>query len=429
MAAAARAARATRKKKPDDDEVTPRKAKAAAASTPTRSASGRAKTSKAKTSPYFNKAARGKRKAESEDSAAEPTGLTSDDEDETTDSGAGSAFDPDSDDEADDDADAMNGDDSEEEATPKPKGGAKRKAPASSAADKAQAKWGRGAKGRKSAAEPVELGSDDDIELEEGQEIAGRIYPAPTTGQVPPGQVSRNTLHFLSLLQVPENNDRDWFRAHEPAYRQAEAEWKAFMLPLQARIGEADDEVPVLPPNDVIHRIYRDVRFSSDKTPYKSNFSMSTSRGGKKGTWAGYHLSICPRGHSILACGKWQPSRDDIAAIRANILLDPAPFRAAIGAPAFTKLFGKAEPGKKGKAQNVFGHHDELKVAPKGVDKTHKDIDLLKLRSVVVFHHFTDDEVTASDFIDKVGAVVEVMAPFVHMLNSYMAAPVDDDSD
>lgn len=140
---------------------------------------------------------------------------------------------------------------------------------------------------------------------------------------------------------------------------------------------------PLTPPK---HRIYRDVRFSSDKTPYKSNFSMSTSRGGKKGTWAGYHLSICPRGHSILACGKWQPNRDDLAAIRQNILLDPAPFRAAIGAPAFVKLFGKAEPGKKGKAQNIFGHSDELKVAPKGVDKTHKDIDLLKLRSIVVFH-------------------------------------------
>ncbi|TXT11172.1 hypothetical protein VHUM_01923 [Vanrija humicola] len=404
-AAARRTARATRGTKTvdADDAVStpstkPKPAPKASSATPTRAKSGTTRGN-ANTSPYFDKTKKAQPKgrpdkkakrddATDDDELSEPTGLTSESE-LSSDSGAESAFDPESDDDADEADDAMNGDDSEEEdeeATPK--AGSKRKA--TTAADKAKDKWGRGTKKRQSgasAADAVELGSDDDVELEEGQFVAGRIYPAPKTGQVPAGQVSQNTLNFLSLLQIPENNDRDWFRAHEPAYRQAEAEWKAFVMPMQARMSEADDELPVLPPNDVIHRIYRDVRFSSDKTPYKTNFSMSASRGGKKGTWAGYHLSICPGGHSILACGKWQPNREDTAAIRQNILHDPAPFRAAIGAPAFVKLFGPAEPGKKGgKAQNVFGHSDALKVAPKGVDKTHKDIDLLKLRSIVVFH-------------------------------------------
>jgi hypothetical protein len=63
---------------------------------------------------------------------------------------------------------------------------------------------------------------DEEIELEEGQELAGRIYPAPKTGQVPPGRISQNTLNFLKNLQIPERNDREWFKCHEPAFRQAE---------------------------------------------------------------------------------------------------------------------------------------------------------------------------------------------------------------
>lgn len=171
---------------------------------------------------------------------------------------------------------------------------------------------------------------------------------------------------------------------------------------------EADDQIPILPPNDVIvsarlslthdiqdfapltsqHRIYRDVRFSSDKTPYKKSFSLSTSRGGRKGIWAAYHLSISPNERSILACGVWQPGKDELAQIRHHFLTDPQRMRNTIGAPAFVKLFGEAKPHPKGGRQNVFGNEDALKVAPKleGVDKTHKDIDLLKLRSIAVVH-------------------------------------------
>jgi uncharacterized protein (TIGR02453 family) len=234
--------------------------------------------------------------------------------------------------------------------------------------------------------------------------------------------ISQNTLNFLKNLQIPERNDRDWFRSHEPAFRQAEnvsninsstqafpngadpQEWKAFVGIVQMRFHESDPEVPILPPRDVIvrpipltslsrsrepdaqHRIYRDVRFSSDKTPYKKSFSLSTSRGGRKGIWAAYHLSISPNDRSLLACGVWQPGKNELASIRHSITTEPQAFRDEISKPAFVKLFGPAKPGPKGARQNVFGNDDALKVAPKGVDKEHKDIDLLKLRSVAVAH-------------------------------------------
>ncbi|GFZ48206.1 hypothetical protein JCM24511_05954 [Saitozyma sp. JCM 24511] len=279
----------------------------------------------------------------------------------------------------------------------------------------------------------VRLGSEEDdedeVELEEGQEIKGRIYPAPKKGQVPPGMISQNTFDFLVNLQVPERNDREWFRSHEPAFRQAEKEWQAFVGLVQLKIHEADDEVPVLPPKDLIHRIYRDIRFSSDKTPYKKSFSLSTSRGGRKGIWAGYHLAISPNGNSILASGIWMPGKNEVASIRRQILTDPTRFRETISYPDFVRLFGPPKPHPKGKRQNVFGHEDALKVAPKGVDKEHKDIDLLKLRSVAVVHRFTDEQVLAEDFMDKVGEVAAVLRPFVRMLNDYMTIPPDADDD
>ena len=136
------------------------------------------------------------------------------------------------------------------------------------------------------------------------------------------------------------------------------------------------------------HRIYRDVRFSSDKTPYKRNFSMSTSRGGRKGVWAAYHLSISPNDNSLLASGIWCPNKNETATFRQNVVRRAKDFRAVIGEPEFVKLFGEPEPHKNGGRQNVFGHDDMLKVKPKDFDKDHKEIDLLKLRSVAVVHKF-----------------------------------------
>lgn len=113
---------------------------------------------------------------------------------------------------------------------------------------------------------------------------------------------------------------------------------------------------------------------------------MSTSRGGRKGIWAGYYLAISPNGNSVLGAGVWQPGKDELATLRQNVIRDPSRLRDVISRPEFVELVGPPKPHAKGTRQNVFGHSDALKVAPKleGVDKTHKDIDLLKLRSVAV---------------------------------------------
>lgn len=114
---------------------------------------------------------------------------------------------------------------------------------------------------------------------------------------------------------------------------------------------------------------------------------MTYSRSGRKGPFAGYHLYLEPGGYSILACGLWQPDKTRLQRLRDRIMAPspgPGPLRAVIGAAPFVKLFGKPQPRPDKKRQNIFGHSDELKVAPKGIGKDHRDIDLLKLRSMTV---------------------------------------------
>ncbi|KAF8500237.1 hypothetical protein F5888DRAFT_1801789 [Russula emetica] len=265
----------------------------------------------------------------------------------------------------------------------------------------------------------------DVYELKEGQQVVGKVVQAPKTGHVPPGQISQNTFNFLLQLTKPECNDREWFRLHEPVFRLAEAEFKSFIENLTELFTEVDSQIPPLPPKDVIYRIYRDVRFSNDKTPYKTNLSATFSRGGRKGIFAGFK----PGGESLLAAGSWCPGKNEIATIRSHILRSSSRLRRIISAPRFVENFGPPKPLSKKGRQSIFGRDDELKTAPKGFDKNHKDIDLLKCRSFVVLHHFTDKEVLDPNFGQLIMEVVKAAKPLVYCMNDYMSVGDDEDDE
>ncbi|KZT63515.1 hypothetical protein DAEQUDRAFT_815601 [Daedalea quercina L-15889] len=305
--------------------------------------------------------------------------------------------------------------------------GAKRKRGRPSVTKKATPKKGSPKKKRKQ-----DEGSEDEdgeLDLKDGQEVVGVVVQAPKTGRVPPGQISKNTLNFLSELRKPECNDREWFKLHEPVYRLAEKEWKDFIDAFTPLLVEVDPQIPHLPPKDVIHRIYRDIRFSNDKTPYKTGFSASFSRSGRKGIFAHYHILVKPGGESLIAAGAWQPGKNELATIRSNILRSPRRLREIISAPDFVRYFGEPTPDAKGERSSIFGREDELKNAPKGVAKDHPDIDLLKCRSFAVIHHFLDSEVLAPDFKQSLCKVVKIVKPFVHCLNDMMTIQDRDSSD
>ncbi|KAL7410252.1 hypothetical protein BDY24DRAFT_444228 [Mrakia frigida] len=300
----------------------------------------------------------------------------------------------------------------------------------------------------------VSKGKGKPFKSKDGTTVVRQVVKAPTTGLVPAGQVSKNTLGFLEDLTKPGHNDREWFWANEPRYRMAEKEWNAFVDTLVPKIMEIDDEIPYMPSKDLVHRIYRDVRFSNDKTPYKKNLSASLSRTGRKGGFAHYHVMIMPNGRSILAAGVWGPDKDQLASIRAFILNSPKRLRKILSAPEFVAEFGepkpfadaKKKPKKKKKAadssdedeeeaedhdapsarrrRSVFGGEDALKVAPKGISKDHPDIDLLKLRSVAVIKQFKDNDVTSPGWQDELLRVIKIVQPFVHLLNE-MVTPAE----
>ncbi len=232
--------------------------------------------------------------------------------------------------------------------------------------------------------------------------VVAKLVGPPTTGHVPKGHLSPNVFNFLGELK--DNNDRDWFAKNDAVYRYCWKNFTAFTeAVLEDFMDKVDPTVPWLPSKDYLYRIYRDVRFSNDKTPYKINFCATFSRGGRKGPYAGYHVLVKPGGGSFFAAGRWGTEREHLAIIRQHILDDTPEARElkeVVKDPEFIKWFGPPKGAAAGKTKakreksqinprcNLWGGDDELKVAPKieGVDKNHKDIDWLKLRSFCAIH-------------------------------------------
>ncbi|KAJ8095062.1 hypothetical protein PM082_010280 [Marasmius tenuissimus] len=280
------------------------------------------------------------------------------------------------------DSDALDDDDDEDTPTKK-RTSTKRKRASTS---ESPAKKPPSRKKRRRVAKDETEDEYEDLDLKEGQEVVGQVVQAPKTGRVSAGQISKNTMDFLTKLADPACNDREWFKLHEPVYRLAEKEWKDFVEKFTDLLIEVDDQIPPLPP-------------------------------------------LRPGGQSVIAGGSWCPGRNELATIRANLMRNPQPFRDIISAPDFVEYFGEAKPQANGERSNIFGGEDELKIAPKGVEKDHKDIDLLKCRSFAVVHKFLDSEVLEPDFNQKLAEVATVLQPFVHCLNDLMVLQDGDDDD
>lgn len=142
------------------------------------------------------------------------------------------------------------------------------------------------------------------INAEPGEAVFIKLPKARDAGKIPykPQTIHPNTLLFLADLKA--NNDREWLKMHDADYRSSKADWDSFVDSLTEKIIEKDETIPELPPKDLTFRIYRDIRFSPDPTPYKTHFSAAWSRTGRKGPYAGYYVQIQPKG-SFVGAGVW----------------------------------------------------------------------------------------------------------------------------
>ena len=234
-----------------------------------------------------------------------------------------------------------------------------------------------------------------------------------------PHRIHPNTMLFLADLK--KNNDREWLKMHDADYRTSLKDWESFVDSLTEKITEVDETIPELPPKDLTFRIYRDVRFSSDPTPYKPHFSAAWSRTGRKGPYAGYYVQIQPGGKSFVGSGLWCPEAAPLALLRRNIDRKPHQIRQVLVDPSMRKeLFAGIGKDEK-KAIKAFAAQNTemaLKTKPKGYDIDNPNIELLRLRNFTVGKKLDDAVVSGLDGLNSIIELISTMRPFVSRLAS-----------
>ncbi len=215
--------------------------------------------------------------------------------------------------------------------------------------------------------------------------------------------LQQSTLKFLSALK--KNNNRDWFLANKKDYDAAKKDFTDYVQQLIAGICTFDKRIAGLEAKNCVFRINRDVRFSNDKSPYKTNMGANMSPGGRKSPAAGYYFHIEPGGNSFLAGGMFMPEPDKLKAVREDIIYDPAAFKKIISSKEFKKHYTK------------FWDEGKLKTAPKGFDKNHPDIDLVKYKSYIVVKNISDKELTDKNLVKNVTGAFKALKPLNDFLN------------
>jgi len=218
--------------------------------------------------------------------------------------------------------------------------------------------------------------------------------------------IPKEALQFLE--QLKKNNTREWFADHKSEFKGLLEEVKKFYEELK-ELMNSHDTIEKLK----MFRIYRDVRFSPDKSPYQPHFAGSFSRAGAR-LRGGYYLKIKP-GESFIATGFWGPEKDDLLRIRKELEQDASEFRKIIGAADFKQLWGELQG-------------EEVKTAPKGFDKGHKDIDLIRKKQFIFVKSFKDKEVLSSDFLEKINISFKAIRPYFDFMSEVLTTNINGES-
>ena len=219
-------------------------------------------------------------------------------------------------------------------------------------------------------------------------------------------QISQSTLDFLADLR--HHNEREWFNANRKRYNEAKAEYERFVQALIVKIVAFDPILKGLEAKNCMYRINRDIRFSPDKTIYKTHLGAFIVKGGKKNgdRFAGYYIHIEPDNNSMIAGGAYMPPMAWLTSIRNNIDEKGETFLTIINDPKFRAVFGDIE-GEK------------LKGAPKGFLRDNRYIDLLRMKSYLASTIISDKEVLSTDLFDFIIKACKAMKPLNDFLNDY----------
>ena len=205
--------------------------------------------------------------------------------------------------------------------------------------------------------------------------------------------------------ELSENNTREWFEPQKKRFKSLELEIKKYAEEIKNNLNETDEIE-----HAKIFRIYRDVRFSKNKTPFKTHFGISFHRK-KPDLRGGYYIHISP-GNSFIATGFWNPDKDDLYRIRKEMEVDAKEFREIINKDEFKFHWG-----------NLQG--EEVKTAPKGFSKEHPDIDMIRKKQFLFIKKFSDKDVLARNFSEQIITNFKAIRPFFDHMTSILTTDLN----
>lgn len=219
-------------------------------------------------------------------------------------------------------------------------------------------------------------------------------------------KISKASLTFLADLE--KNNNRDWFNERKPIFKGHETEAKQFLQAVADRLNQSDQIE-----RHKLYRIYRDVRFSKNKAPYKCRFAGGFTRAtaARRG---GYYINIQP-GNSLIGGGFYSPKPADLMRIRKEFETNDSEIRSILADKTFKKYFGQIDG-------------EEVKTAPRGFDVNHKAIDLIRKKQFYVFRSFTDKEVCSPSFLDEVSKTYLAIRPYFDYMSDVLTTNLNGES-
>ncbi|MFZ9660559.1 MAG: DUF2461 domain-containing protein [Chitinophagaceae bacterium] len=214
----------------------------------------------------------------------------------------------------------------------------------------------------------------------------------------------RSILPFLKKLK--QNNNKPWFDENRSTYEIAKKEWESIVESLIAGLATKDPSISTLKPKDCMFRINRDVRFSNDKSPYKTNFGAFICKGGKKSQMAGYYVHLEP-GNSFVGGGLWMPMAPQLSKLRQEIDYNFSAFKKIILSSSFKKIYSTLDMSKETSLSRV----------PKGYESENPAAEFLKLKSFVATRALSDKEVNQDDFKKTILSSFAALQPLIYFIN------------
>lgn len=213
--------------------------------------------------------------------------------------------------------------------------------------------------------------------------------------------IAKPTFQFLK--QLKQNNNKEWMDAHRKEYEAAKQDFETFVTAILDGLGAFEPLFKDIPAKQCVFRINRDIRFSQDKSPYKSNFGAHFTIGGKKSPHAGFYFHLEP-GAAFIGGGSWMPPADMLKNIRQEIDYDLAAFEKIIHQKDFKKLYPRIDG-------------EQLKKAPVGYDPANPAIEYLRYKSFTVGCPVSDEALLDKGLVKQTVQSYKVMKPFIDFLN------------